>query len=70
MNEVAVAFPDDETTAGVIVGRLHVEGIDARIDRGMFAGWLAPGQLRVMVDERDAKKARAIVDAAATKGRR
>jgi hypothetical protein len=64
VSEIAVAFPADETIAGVIVSRLGVEGIAARIDRGLFGSALSAqgGQIRVMVDERDAGRARAIVE--------
>jgi hypothetical protein len=72
MSEVAIAFPNDETSAQVIVSRLQVDGIAARVDRGLHAGWLTPaqGQMRVLVDKRDEKKAREIVDAGAAKRRR
>jgi hypothetical protein len=72
MSEVAIAFPNDETSAQVIVSRLQVDGIAARVDRGLHAGWLTPaqGQMRVLVDERDEKKAREIVDAGAPRRRR
>jgi hypothetical protein len=72
MSEVAIAFPNDEANAQVIVSRLQIDGIVARVDRGLHAGWLTPaqGQMRVLVDERDAKKAREIVDAGTPKRRR
>lgn len=60
MREVAVAFPDDETTAEVIASRLRAEGIPARVDRGLWGGYqvpLARGQLTVLVQERDAARA-------------
>jgi hypothetical protein len=72
MAEVAVAFPLDEATAQLIVSRLGVDGIKARVDRGLSGAYLTntANQLTVLVDEKDAKKARAIVDAASPKRRR
>lgn len=63
MSEVAVAFPNDEASAQVIASRLRAEGIAARVDRGLNGAWLtaASGQMTVVVDERDAEKARGIV---------
>ncbi|MDQ2953102.1 MAG: DUF2007 domain-containing protein [Chloroflexota bacterium] len=63
MSEVAVAFPNDEVSAQIIASRLRAEGIPSRVDRGLNGAWLtaASGQLTVVVDERDAEKARAIV---------
>jgi hypothetical protein len=65
MSEIAVAFPDDETTAEVIASRLRAEGIAARVDRGLYGAYLAPvrGQLTVVVDEVHAERARKIVGA-------
>jgi len=37
MSEVAVAFPNDETTAEVIASRLRADGIAARVDRVALA---------------------------------
>ena len=37
MSEVAVAFPNDETTAEVIASRLRADGIVARVDRVALA---------------------------------
>ena len=64
MSEVAVAFPPDEATAAVIVSRLAVAGIPARIDRGLFGAYLTAqaGQISVVVDEKVAGRARKIVD--------
>ncbi len=63
MSEVAVAFPNDEASAQVIASRLRAEGVAARVDRGLNGAWLtaASGQMTVVVDERDAEKARGIV---------
>lgn len=64
MAEVAVAFPNDETTAEVIASRLRADGIAARVDRGLTGStWLvgAPGQVTVMVDARVAKRAHEIL---------
>lgn len=60
MREVAIAFPNDETTAEVIASRLRAEGIPARVDRGLWGGYqvpLARGQITVLVPERDAARA-------------
>ena len=64
MSDVAVAFPDDETTAEVIASRLRAEGIAARVDRGLYGAYLSPvkGQLTVVVAERDAERAKEIVE--------
>jgi len=63
MAEVPVAFPSDETTAEVVASRLRVDGIAARVDRGLYGSWQVParGQVTVLVDERDAKQARRIL---------
>lgn len=63
MSEVAVAFPNDEASAEIIASRLRADGIAARVDRGLNGAWLtaASGQMTVVVDERDAEKAKAIV---------
>lgn len=65
MAEVAVAHLNDEVSANALVSRLAVDGIRARVDRGLAAAYLTntSNQVRVMVDERDAGKARAIADA-------
>jgi hypothetical protein len=65
VNDIAVAFPNDETSAELIAGRLRVEGIAARVDRGLYGAYLSPmhGQLTVVVAEADADKARKIVGA-------
>ena len=63
MSEVAVAFPNDETSGEVIASRLRAEGIPARVDRGLAGSWqVAPGgQITVLVDERHVEQARQIV---------
>jgi hypothetical protein len=63
MAEVAVAFPNDETTAEVIASRLRADGIAARVDRGLYgSAWLsARGQVTVFVDERVAERAHKIL---------
>ena len=63
MSDIAVAFPDDETTAEVIASRLRAEGIAARVDRGLYGAYLSPvkGQLTVVVAEADAERAKKIV---------
>jgi len=65
VSEVAIAFPNDEPSAAVIVSRLEAAGIAARIDRGLAASYqVAPiGHVTVLVNERDAKRARQIVGA-------
>ena len=72
MAEVAVSFPRDETTAELIVSGLRLDGVAARVDRGLAGAYLTntSNQLRVLVDEKDAKRARAIVDAPTPKRRR
>jgi hypothetical protein len=64
LSEIAVAFPDDETTAEVIASRLRAEGIAARVDRGLYGAYLSPmrGQLTVFVDAVDAARARTVVN--------
>lgn len=60
MREVAVAFPNDETTAEIVASRLRAERIPARVDRGLWGGYQAPlarGQLTVLVPEREAARA-------------
>jgi hypothetical protein len=64
MAEVAVAYPNDETTAEVIASRLRADGIAARVDRGgIGAAWQvsARGQLTVLVDARVAEQAHSIL---------
>ncbi len=63
MGDVAVAFPNDEASAHVIASRLGASGIAARVDRGLHASWqVAPiAQLTVLVDERDAERAREVL---------
>lgn len=63
MGEVAVAFPNDETTAEVIASRLRQDGILARVDRGLYGSWQLParGQITVFVAEKDAKRAHKIL---------
>lgn len=63
MGEVAVAFPNDETTAGVIASRLRADGIAARVDRGLHGSWQVParGHITVLVDERVAERAHKIL---------
>jgi hypothetical protein len=63
MSDIAVAFPDDETSAEVIASRLRAEGIAARVDRGLYGAYLSPvkGQLTVVVAEGDAEQARKVV---------
>ena len=64
MREIAIAFPNDETTAEVIASRLRAEGLPARVDRGLWGGYqvpLARGQLTVLVPERDAARAHEVL---------
>lgn len=63
MDEVAVAFPNDVTTAEVIASRLRTDGIAARVDRGLHASWQVParGQVTVLVDARDVGRAHKIL---------
>ena len=64
MAEVAVAFPNDETSAEVIASRLRADGIAARVDRGLIGStWQmsARGQVTVFVDERVAEQAHKIL---------
>lgn len=63
MSEVAVAFPNDETTAEVIATHLRAEGIAARLDRGLAGSYQVPsrGHLTVVVHERDAARAHAVL---------
>jgi type III secretory pathway lipoprotein EscJ len=63
MGEVAVAFPFDETSGEVLASRLRAEGIRARVDRGLYGVWLTaqPGQITVLVDEKDAARAKEIL---------
>jgi hypothetical protein len=64
MSEVAVAFPNDETTAEVIASRLRADGIAARVDLGLHgATRLVParGEVTVFVDARDAAKAHKVL---------
>ena len=64
MAEVAVAFPNDETSAEVIASRLRADGIAARVDRGLIGStWQvsARDQVTVFVDERVAERAHKIL---------
>jgi hypothetical protein len=65
MGEVAVAFPNDETTAEVIAARLRADGIAARVDRGLVGTtWQVSargGQVTVLVDARFAEQAHGIL---------
>lgn len=63
MTEVAVAFPNDETTAEVIASRLRVGGIVARVDRGLSGSWQVSsrGHVTVLVDARDVAQANKIL---------
>jgi len=64
MSEVAVAFPNDETTAEVVASRLRADGIVARVDLGQYGSTrLVParGQVTVFVDARDVAKAHRIL---------
>lgn len=64
MGEVAVAFPNDETTAEVIASRLRVDGIAARVDRGLHgSSWQVParGHITILVDARDAARAHKVL---------
>lgn len=65
MAEIAIAFPNDEASAAVIVSRLDAAGIAARIDRGLAASYqVAPiGHITVLVAEKDAERASTIVGA-------
>lgn len=69
MAEVAIAFPNDEASASVIVSRLEAAGIAARIDRGLAASYqVAPvGHVTVLVAEKDVKRASEIVGARASR---
>jgi hypothetical protein len=60
MREVAVAFPTSEAAAEVIASKLRTEGIAARVDRGLLPAG-QPAQIRVVVDESEADRARKIV---------
>ena len=65
MAEVAVAYPNDETTAEVIASRLRADGIAARVDRGLVGTtWQVSargGQVTVLVDARVADQAHKIL---------
>ena len=64
MPEVAVAFPNDETTAEVIASRLRVDGIAARVDLGSYGSTrMVPpgGQITVLVDSIAAARAHKIL---------
>jgi len=63
MADVAVAFPNDETTAQIIASRLRAAGIAARVDRGLWGSYqtFPRGQITVLVDERRAKQAHEIL---------
>lgn len=69
MSETPVAFPNDETTAEVIVSRLRAAGITARVDRGLFGSGQvsARGQMTVLVNDSDAADARKLVGTATRK---
>lgn len=58
-----MAFPNEEASAALIVDRLGVSGIAARIDRGLHGSWqvAARGHISVMVDARDAARARRVL---------
>lgn len=60
MGEVGVAFPNDEASAEIMASRLRVAGIAARVDRGLNASYqtMPRNQITVLVDERNAKRAR------------
>lgn len=63
MAEVGVAFPDSEATAEVMASRLRAAGIASRVDRGLWGGWQVGqrGQITLLVDPRDAKRAVAVL---------
>ena len=63
MKEVAVAFPGDEPSAHVVASRLAAAGIASRVDRGLAASYQVGqrGQVTILVDERDEKKAHEIL---------
>jgi len=49
MAEVAVAFPNDETSTEVIASRLRSDGIAARVDRGLIGStWQASASALVI----------------------
>ena len=63
MKEIGVAFPNDETSGQIIADRLRAAGIFARVDRGLYGSYQSGprGQITVLVSEKDAEKARALV---------
>lgn len=63
MREVAVAFPNDETSAEIMATRLRDEGIAARVDRGLAGSYqvTSRGQVTVLVQERDAARAHVVL---------
>ena len=63
MAEVAVAFPNDETSAEVIASRLRSAGIASRVDRGLLGAWQVAqrGQITVMVDARQERRAHKVL---------
>ena len=63
MSEVAVAFPNDETSAEVVATQLRAEGIAARVDRGLSGSYQVPsrGHMTVVVQERDAARAHEVL---------
>ena len=63
MKEIGVAFPNDETSGQIIAERLRAAGIFARVDRGLYGSYQSGprGQITVLVAEKDAEVARAIV---------
>ena len=67
VDEVPVAFPNEEASAELIASRLRAEGIAARVDRGLWGAYqvpLARGQITVLVPKRDAARARRTVGTA------
>ena len=73
MSEVAVAFPNDETSAEVIASRLRAERIPARVDRGLWgSGYQVPsarGHLTVLVRKQDAARAHEVLGTRPAEGR-
>jgi len=63
VKEIGVAFPNDETSGQIIAERLRAAGIFARVDRGLYGSYQSGprGQITVLVAEKDAEVARAIV---------
>ena len=64
MDEVAVAFPNDEPSAEVIASRLRADGIAARVDLGLYGSMRqvsSRGHVTVLVDQAVALRAHKIL---------